>query len=162
MWRHTWRKKWVNCAALTGNSAGLITVLSSRLSHRELRSSLRESHTHSVQFFVQFFTPLKCTVWLRVYGALNTPPAIPPSLHPCRFAHLAATIEESDCSQLGPPGTITEYWGKSERTSRLLARGYEYDIWCKNCIYTTSRNLLSACVRFLDVKGKEKIRKPWK
>jgi len=28
-----------------GNSAGLRTVLSSRLSHRELRSSLRESHS---------------------------------------------------------------------------------------------------------------------
>ena len=44
MWRHTWRKNWVNCAVLTGNNAGLRTVLSSRLSHRELRSSLRESH----------------------------------------------------------------------------------------------------------------------
>jgi hypothetical protein len=30
---------------LTGNSAGLNPVLSSRLSHRELRSSLRESHS---------------------------------------------------------------------------------------------------------------------
>jgi hypothetical protein len=30
---------------LTGNSAGLRTVLSSRLSHRELRISLRESHS---------------------------------------------------------------------------------------------------------------------
>ena len=37
-------KNWANCAVLTGNSAGLRTVLSSRLSHRELRSSLRESH----------------------------------------------------------------------------------------------------------------------
>jgi hypothetical protein len=45
VWRHTWRKNWVNCAALTGSSAGLRTVLSSRLSHRELRSSLRESHS---------------------------------------------------------------------------------------------------------------------
>ena len=45
VWLHTWRKKWVNCAVLTGNSAGLRTVLSSRLSHRELRSSLRESHS---------------------------------------------------------------------------------------------------------------------
>jgi len=45
VWRHTWRKNWVNCADLTGNSAGLRTVLSSRLSHRELRSSLRESHS---------------------------------------------------------------------------------------------------------------------
>ena len=44
MWRHTWRKTWVNCAVLTGNSAGHRTVLSSRLSHRELRNSLRESH----------------------------------------------------------------------------------------------------------------------
>jgi hypothetical protein len=36
---------WVNCAVLTGNSAGLRTVLSSRLSHRELSSSLRECHS---------------------------------------------------------------------------------------------------------------------
>ena len=33
----------VNCAVLTGNSAGLRIVLSSHLSHRELRISLRES-----------------------------------------------------------------------------------------------------------------------
>ena len=45
LWRHTWRKNWVNCAVLTGNSAGLTTVVSSRLSHTELRSSLRESHS---------------------------------------------------------------------------------------------------------------------
>jgi hypothetical protein len=45
VWRHTWRKNWVNCAVLTGNSADLWTVLSSRLSHRELRSSLRVSHS---------------------------------------------------------------------------------------------------------------------
>jgi len=38
-------KNWVNCAVLKGNSAGLRAVLSSRLSHRELRSSLRESHS---------------------------------------------------------------------------------------------------------------------
>jgi len=44
VWRHIWRKKWVNCAVLTGSSAGLRTVFSSRLSHRELRGSLRESH----------------------------------------------------------------------------------------------------------------------
>jgi len=42
---HTWRKNWVNCAVLTDNSAGLRTVLSSRLSHTELRSSLRESYS---------------------------------------------------------------------------------------------------------------------
>jgi hypothetical protein len=45
VWRHTWRKKWANCAVLTDNSAELRTVLSSRLSHRELRSSLQESHS---------------------------------------------------------------------------------------------------------------------
>jgi len=45
VWRHTWRKNWVNCAVLTGNSLGLRTVLSSRPSHTELRSSLRESHS---------------------------------------------------------------------------------------------------------------------
>ena len=38
-------ENWVNCAVLTGNSWGLRTVLSSRLSHRELCSSLRESHS---------------------------------------------------------------------------------------------------------------------
>jgi hypothetical protein len=45
VWRHNWRKNWVNCAVLIGNSAGLRTVLSIRLSHRQLRSSLRESHS---------------------------------------------------------------------------------------------------------------------
>jgi len=45
LWRHTWRKNWVNCAVLTGKSAVLRTVPSSRLSHSELRSSLRESHS---------------------------------------------------------------------------------------------------------------------
>ena len=45
MWRHTWRKNWVNCAVLTDNSAGLRNVLSSRLSHTELRSSRTESHS---------------------------------------------------------------------------------------------------------------------
>jgi hypothetical protein len=44
LWRHTWRKNWVNWAVLTGNNAGFRTVHSSRLSHRELRRSLRESH----------------------------------------------------------------------------------------------------------------------
>ena len=45
MWRHTWWKNWVKSAVLTGNSAGLRTVLSSRLLHGELLSSLRESHS---------------------------------------------------------------------------------------------------------------------
>ena len=45
VWRHTWPKNWGNCAVLTGNRAGLRTVLSSRLSYRELRSSLREPHS---------------------------------------------------------------------------------------------------------------------
>jgi len=43
--RHTRRKNYVNYAVLAGNSAGLRTVLSSRLSHRELRSSRKESHS---------------------------------------------------------------------------------------------------------------------
>ena len=38
-------KNWVNCAILTGNKAGLGTVFSSRLSHREMRTSLRETHS---------------------------------------------------------------------------------------------------------------------
>jgi hypothetical protein len=45
VWCHTWRKKWVNCAVLTSNSAGLRTCLSIRLPHRELCSSLRESRS---------------------------------------------------------------------------------------------------------------------
>ena len=45
MWHHTWRINYANCAVLTGNSAGLRTVLSSRISHTELRSSLKESHS---------------------------------------------------------------------------------------------------------------------
>jgi len=43
--RQTWRKHWVNCAVLTESSADLRTILSSRLSHRELLSSLKESHS---------------------------------------------------------------------------------------------------------------------
>ena len=43
MWRHTWLENCLNCAVLTGISAGLRTVLSSHLSHTELRNSLRES-----------------------------------------------------------------------------------------------------------------------
>ena len=68
MWRHTWRKNWVNCAVLTDNSAGLRTILSSRLSHRELHSSLREFHTHSVQFFVQFFYTILHNLTQSVWG----------------------------------------------------------------------------------------------
>ena len=45
MWRHIWRKNWVNCAVLTGNSVGLRTVLSTHISHKELRSLLGESHS---------------------------------------------------------------------------------------------------------------------
>jgi hypothetical protein len=45
VWRHTWRKNWVNCPVLTGNIADLRTVLSSSLSHRDMSSSLRESHS---------------------------------------------------------------------------------------------------------------------
>jgi hypothetical protein len=45
VWRHTWRENWVNCEVLTDNTASLRTVLPSRLSHPELRSSLRESHS---------------------------------------------------------------------------------------------------------------------
>ena len=41
VWRHTWRKKWVNWAVSTGPR----TALSSCLSHRELRSSLTESQS---------------------------------------------------------------------------------------------------------------------
>jgi hypothetical protein len=45
VWRHTWRKNWVNCAVITGSRASLRNVFSSRLAHRELHSSLRESHS---------------------------------------------------------------------------------------------------------------------
>jgi hypothetical protein len=45
VWRHTWRKNWVNYAVLTDNSAGLRTVLSIRVLHTEQRSSLGECHS---------------------------------------------------------------------------------------------------------------------
>jgi hypothetical protein len=45
VWRHTWRKNWVNCSVLTGYNASLRTLISSLLSHRKLRSSLTESHS---------------------------------------------------------------------------------------------------------------------
>ena len=52
-----------NFAVLTGNSVGLKTVLSSRLSHRELRSSLKDSHTHiQFSFSFSFLKQLNCTV----------------------------------------------------------------------------------------------------
>jgi len=45
VWRHTWRKTWVNCAVLTSNRAGLRTVFSSRLSQTEQPSLLRKFHS---------------------------------------------------------------------------------------------------------------------
>ena len=45
VWCNTWRKNWVKCAVLAGNSVGHRTVFSSRLSHTEMRSSLKESHS---------------------------------------------------------------------------------------------------------------------
>ena len=70
VWRHTWRKDWVNCAVLTGNSAGLRIVLSSRLAYRELRSSLRESHsfltlTADTKQFIQFPTSVSSNSFSR-------------------------------------------------------------------------------------------------
>jgi hypothetical protein len=59
VWHHTWRKNWVNCAVLTGNSAGIRTALSSRLSQKStaqftrgiphtFRSVLRTVFLHSL------------------------------------------------------------------------------------------------------------------
>jgi hypothetical protein len=42
VWRHTWRKNWVNCAVLTRNSAGLRTVRSSRLSHTHTTAQITQ------------------------------------------------------------------------------------------------------------------------
>jgi hypothetical protein len=53
VWPHTWQKNWANCAVLTGNCACLRTVLSSRLSHTELRSSHRKSYS----FLIYLPTP---------------------------------------------------------------------------------------------------------
>ena len=64
-------KNWVNCAVLTGNSAGL-TTLSSRLSHRELRISLRESHIQ-FSFSCRFFYSVKLrSLTQSVWGPLET------------------------------------------------------------------------------------------
>jgi hypothetical protein len=40
VWRHTWQKNWVKCAVLTGNSAGLRTAISSRLSHTQFTQGI--------------------------------------------------------------------------------------------------------------------------
>ena len=45
VWRHTCRENWVNWTVLIGNSADLRIILSSQLSHPELRNSLKESHS---------------------------------------------------------------------------------------------------------------------
>ena len=68
-WRHTWRKNWVNCAVLTINNAGLRTVFSSRLSHRELRSSLRESTVSSVYLPTPRWHHLKAHPFLAIHSA---------------------------------------------------------------------------------------------
>jgi hypothetical protein len=69
LWRHTWWKNWVNCAVLTGNSAGFRTVFSSRLSHRELRSSRRESHSyHSLRVTLRWHH-LKAHPFLAIHSA---------------------------------------------------------------------------------------------
>ena len=97
VWRHIWRKNWVNCAVLTGNSAGLRTVLSSRLSHRELCISLRETHTHiQFSFSCSFFTQFNCMGPLTVSGAM--PPL-----------QLYAFMADKDCFTL----TCMRKWQKN-------------------------------------------------
>jgi hypothetical protein len=52
MWRHTWRKNWVKCAVLTGNSAGFRTVpFQSSLTHRTAQ------FTQGIPQFPQFTCP---------------------------------------------------------------------------------------------------------
>ena len=69
VWHHTWRKNWVNCAVLTGNNAGLRTVLSSSLSYRELRSSLRESHSFLSLSADTTMTSSQCTQPSKIHSA---------------------------------------------------------------------------------------------
>ena len=54
MWPHTWRKNWVNSAVLTGNSAGLRTVLSSRLPHTHTHTHRTAQFTQGIPQFPQF------------------------------------------------------------------------------------------------------------
>jgi len=67
---------------LTGNSVGLRTVLSSPLSHRELRSSLRESHsflslpvdtTMASSQGTQFFQQMSIALYIPFQKPLLTP-----------------------------------------------------------------------------------------
>ena len=69
VWRHTWWKNWVNCPVLTGNSAGFRAVLSSRLSHREMRSSLRESHSFLSLPADTTMASSQCTSFLVIHSA---------------------------------------------------------------------------------------------
>ena len=59
VWRHICQKKWVNCAVFTGNRAGLRTVLSSHLTHTELRSSRKGLPVSSVYLPTQRWHNLK-------------------------------------------------------------------------------------------------------
>jgi len=69
VWCHTWQKNWVTCAVLKGNSAGLTTVLSSHLSHRELRSSIRESHSFLSYLPTPRWHHLKAHPFLAIHSA---------------------------------------------------------------------------------------------
>jgi len=69
VWPQTWRKNWVNCVVLTGNSAGLRAVFSSRLSHRELRSSLRNLTVCSVYLPTPRWHHLKAHPFLAIHSA---------------------------------------------------------------------------------------------
>ena len=59
-------KNWVNYAVLTGNSVGLRTVLSSRLSHRELRSHSGNPIASSV------YLPTSRWHYLKALGSTNS------------------------------------------------------------------------------------------
>jgi hypothetical protein len=106
VWRNTRQRNWVNCAVLTGNSEGFRTVLSSRLSPRELRSSIRESHTYSVQFSVQFFYTVKLhSLTLSVWGPLE-------SMGPFRVH-----------------GALRNVWGLSECVGHFRVYRALYSVW---------------------------------
>jgi hypothetical protein len=81
VWRHIWRKNWVNCAVFTGNNACLRTDLSSHLSHRKLSSSHRESqfphftcrHHDGIIRFYQSIQQMNITRYIPFQIPLLTP-----------------------------------------------------------------------------------------
>ena len=129
VWRHTWRKNWVNWAVLTGNSAGLRTVISSSFSYIELRSSLRKSHSF---LSLSSDTTMASSQGTQLSKMNKTE------------ATFAFTEVYRSLHELQPPQSHaqedTENWQKNWQT------------WCKTCAVPENKQFSISCSFFYTVK----------